>query len=381
MSAYQPPVLHNNVLNTVFNPNDFIEPNTEPYLPLIGGTISGALKVLGTTTLTGATTSSALITTSDLKVNNAKIHIGTNAGLTIQGTGAVAIGSGAGQTIQGSNTIAIGNGAGTSQGDNSVAIGGSAGTGQGVGNTAIGYQAGRNPGGNDVAIGILAAGGSSGGNSVSIGNSANNGGCGLGSIGIGISSSSGGTNSVAIGNSATTAGNASCVALGPSATCSRASQVSIGTTTSNYRLAGMYANNYVAYRRETGVLQSIPTGVGTAVLHTTTIQAGNCGIGYNSGTGVFTNNNAYPVVCSVSFGVVFAANNTFDRLVWLETAGSRRNGAIEIQAGAFDMALSSSTNIVLATTETFRIIVFQNTGAALNIGNATIGNEVSMLVW
>ena len=36
MSAYQPPIIHNDVLNTVFNPNDFIEPNTEPYLPLTG---------------------------------------------------------------------------------------------------------------------------------------------------------------------------------------------------------------------------------------------------------------------------------------------------------------------------------------------------------
>ena len=74
MSAYPPPVLHNDVLNTVFNPDDFINQNdTGEYLPLIGGTISGALKVLGTTTLTGATTSSALITTTDLRVNNPSI--------------------------------------------------------------------------------------------------------------------------------------------------------------------------------------------------------------------------------------------------------------------------------------------------------------------
>ena len=43
MSVYQPPLTHNGGLNTVFNPTDFQSSNTNPYLPISGGTLTGSL--------------------------------------------------------------------------------------------------------------------------------------------------------------------------------------------------------------------------------------------------------------------------------------------------------------------------------------------------
>lgn len=56
-------------------------------------------------------------------VNNGKIAIGNNAGVTSQGENCVAIGRVAGQNNQGNGSVAIGNSAGFFQGVNSVAIG------------------------------------------------------------------------------------------------------------------------------------------------------------------------------------------------------------------------------------------------------------------
>ena len=242
MSAYQPPILHNNVLNTVFNPNDFIEPNREPYLPLIGGTISGALKVLGTTTLTGATTSSALITTTDLRINTTRIHLGTNAGLTSQSAGSIAIGDGAGQTSQaasGDNSVAIGRFAGqTSQGDSCVAIGAAAGkTSQAAGGLAIGVEAGelRQKAG-AMAIGFQAGRTDQFAGGIAIGNGAGILNQGTDSIAIGKSSAGTGSNSVAIGNAANTSTFATSVAIGASALSTANNQITLGTATETIRL-------------------------------------------------------------------------------------------------------------------------------------------------
>jgi hypothetical protein len=119
-----------------------------------------------------------------------QVHIGSNAGLTNQGSNAIAIGNQAGYLSQASGAIAIGYqsagptgyqqlnalaigvhaGAGT-QGTNAVAIGNSAGNNQqGVSAVAIGYESGfQDQQENAIAIGNNAGSISQGTNSIAIG--------------------------------------------------------------------------------------------------------------------------------------------------------------------------------------------------------------------
>ena len=57
--------------------------------------------------VSGSIAASGSIDTSDLRINNSKIHIGTNAGLTNQGASSIAIGENAGTTNQSANSIQI----------------------------------------------------------------------------------------------------------------------------------------------------------------------------------------------------------------------------------------------------------------------------------
>ena len=61
----------------------------------------------GLVTTSAGITATGLITTSDLRINNSKIHIGTDAGLTNQGASSIAIGENAGTTNQSANSIQI----------------------------------------------------------------------------------------------------------------------------------------------------------------------------------------------------------------------------------------------------------------------------------
>ena len=100
-----------------------------------------------------------------------KIALGTNAGITSQGSVAVAIGSNAGNTSQGDNTVAIGTNAGrTSQGISATAVGSGAGsTTQGLLAVAIGGAAGETGQGQySVAVGTLAGRTSQANNSIII---------------------------------------------------------------------------------------------------------------------------------------------------------------------------------------------------------------------
>ena len=130
------------------------------------GNISGSLTLIasGSGTETWATLGDK---------NNAsgpsKIALGTNAGITSQGSVAVAIGSNAGNTSQGDNTVAIGTNAGrTSQGTSATAVGSGAGsTTQGLLAVAIGGAAGETGQGQySVAVGTLAGRTSQANNSI-----------------------------------------------------------------------------------------------------------------------------------------------------------------------------------------------------------------------
>jgi hypothetical protein len=84
------------------------------------------------------------LTVNDLRINNDKIHLGTGAGNSNQGSNGIAIGSSAALNDQGNNAIAIGREAGGVQNQNSIAIGhGAGGTVGGINSIAIGAFAGR----------------------------------------------------------------------------------------------------------------------------------------------------------------------------------------------------------------------------------------------
>jgi hypothetical protein len=99
------------------------------------------------------------IQATTLRTAETKIALGSNAGVTSQGSQSVAVGTDAGNTSQGTYSVAVGPFAGrTSQGQYSVAVGPLAGfTGQGLEAVAIGATAGSNDqGANAVAIGTYA---------------------------------------------------------------------------------------------------------------------------------------------------------------------------------------------------------------------------------
>jgi hypothetical protein len=133
------------------------------------------------------------------------LAFGYKAGQTSQGTGSIAIGYLAGQTNESANAVAIGNNAGqTSQGTGSIAIGSGAGqTNESANAVAIGNNAGQtSQGTGSIAIGYLAGQTNEGTNAVAIGNNAGQISQGTGSIAIGYlaGQNNQGTNSIAVGN-------------------------------------------------------------------------------------------------------------------------------------------------------------------------------------
>jgi hypothetical protein len=63
MATYQPPLLHNGSLNTVFNSSDYSNTNSKAYLPISGGTLTGSLNGIGAT-FTGTVNVSSLVSQS-----------------------------------------------------------------------------------------------------------------------------------------------------------------------------------------------------------------------------------------------------------------------------------------------------------------------------
>ena len=148
MSAYAPPKTHNGELNSDFNPSDYSDNDANADLKLTGGTISGNLNVLGR------------LDSTDFRVENTNIHLGTDAGLTSQFQRSIAIGANAGKTDQSRDSVAIGyRTAENDQGIACVAIGLDAGkNNQKTQSIAIGERAGEyDTGEQAIAIGYISA--------------------------------------------------------------------------------------------------------------------------------------------------------------------------------------------------------------------------------
>ena len=138
MSAYNPPIRNLTIFDTLL----FSDAQSNAF----GDLDLRYLKfpnAQGTENLQGVNVSGIATFNNDLRLNQTKIHLGTNSGLVSQGTDAIAIGGSSAQTSQGADAIAIGiNCASTSQGAQAIAIGRAAGSSnQGAGSIAIGWNA------------------------------------------------------------------------------------------------------------------------------------------------------------------------------------------------------------------------------------------------
>ena len=77
MAAYIPPITHNGELNSTFNSQDFESTYLDTFLPITGGTITGALQVTGGIDNTGTISTTALNATGSVpaKKITTKTHI------------------------------------------------------------------------------------------------------------------------------------------------------------------------------------------------------------------------------------------------------------------------------------------------------------------
>lgn len=203
------------------------------------------VKIATNAGLTGQGTNAIAIGSSTAQTNQGagSIAIGIQSGQNTQGVTSVAIGSNAGRTSQGASSISIGNQAGFNlQAANAIAIGLQAGlTGQRQDAVAIGYLAGnRGQQASSVAMGFAAGQTTQGSFSIAMGFAAGQTNQGLNAVAIGNTAgqSSQVNNAIAIGNTAgqVNQGN-SAVAIGNAAGSSNQSIGGVGIGSSAGRTA------------------------------------------------------------------------------------------------------------------------------------------------
>jgi len=119
MSAYIPPITHNGDVNTTFNSQDFESTYLDTFLPITGGTITGALQITGGLDNTGVISTTTLNATGGITSGADSVVLGASS--TNGGGDNVCIGKNA--TTNGDNSVAIGKGSSTSTFDAAVAIG------------------------------------------------------------------------------------------------------------------------------------------------------------------------------------------------------------------------------------------------------------------
>jgi hypothetical protein len=264
------------------------------------------------------------VRSSDLRIDNTKIHLGQNAGLTSQGANCVAIGYSAGETSQGQSSIAIGDYAGFS-------------------------------------------------------------GLGIRSIAIGTNSDGTGGNSIAIGHGASTSTFGNSVAIGAGATCTVGNTIVLGTASQSViipRNIRYLSSPMFAYTFST-TAQLVATNVDRTIIWTLADPRNGLYTGITYSSGVFTNSNSYSITVSVSASASFSPYAAGFRVLFIVTSGQGRLGMTDVTCNTSDpTVLSTSSTFVLNTTETFIIQVFHNAGVNLMVGESigTYTTRVSILV-
>ena len=285
------------------------------------------------------------------------IKIGNGAGVTSQGTSAVAIGHDAGTTSQGDHATAVGYLAGnSSQGNTSVAIGHEAGmTSQGLASVAMGYQAGMTTQGtNTVAVGHNAGEVDQSSNAVAIGHEAGMTTQGIESVAVGFQAgkTSQSANAVAVGpNSGEENQSSNAVAIGHEAgmTTQGIESVAVGFQ------AGMttQAAESVAMGYQAGMTNQGTESVAVGGLAGTTNQADHAtavgylagvgsqqegGVAIGNGAGYNTQGNA-----AVAVGQVSGFQNQSDKAIAIgKGSGSSGQGTMAVAIG-FEAGKTSQT--------------------------------------
>jgi hypothetical protein len=125
---------------------------------------------------------------------------------------------------------------------------------------------------------------------------------------------------------------------------------------------------------------SFPTGADTVILWGTLNYAGsNVAISYNTSTGLFSSTESHIIGVSVSVSFVYASNPNFNRALWIKhsNVSYSRVGHMEMQASYVPAGevtgLNVSANFTLASSESFNIWGWQNSGATLTASSAFNG--------
>ena len=199
--------------DTATNVNIADDNTSATYYPVFtAGTGNQPLKIDSSTTPFSINpNTNALSFGSTIKLDgvggSGRVALGSNAGITTQGTNSVAIGINAGLDKQGADSVAVGeNAGGSNQGGSAVAVGNSAGSvSQSTGAVAVGQNAGATTQGiYSVAVGQNAGQITQGISAVAVGINAGQITQGAGCIALGDTAGNDnqGNNAVAIGNSA-----------------------------------------------------------------------------------------------------------------------------------------------------------------------------------
>lgn len=276
--------------------------------------------------------------------NTGSISIGYQSGQTSQNFYSVAIGYQTGQVNQGQSAIAIGNGASFSgQGNNAIALGNTAGgSSQGLAAVAIGLNAGDSSQGNyAVAIGNTAGQISQGLSSVAIGDTAGNSNLGNNSIAIGLNTIATGTNSISIGNSATTGSHVGSVAIGNTASTNFDNEIVLGTSGGTQFAAFQGFTSCVNYLAASGT----PT-TESPILST-------LGSDTNIGMVLQTKGVANFQFAATGVGEVFEIDSVASSVNYLTVASSITGSALPIKATGTDTNIS--VNVITKGTGQFLV--------------------------
>lgn len=181
-----------------------------------------------------------------------------------------------------------------------------------------------------------------------------------------------GAATVNIGNTGTSVNAGSIVNIGSGAT-----GINIGSSNSLLKLTGkvrLSSTPLLVYYFTTAQTQTITNDTDTAILWPTaaSYNGTSTGLTFNSGIGLFTNSNSYPIIVTCSLIVGYTKQNTGPRVAWLQHTVGDRFACTNLSAGIDFSTITASGSIVLLAGEGFYAYTYQSSG-----GNLVIGGEIA----
>uniref|UniRef100_A0A6C0KKN5 Uncharacterized protein n=1 Tax=viral metagenome TaxID=1070528 RepID=A0A6C0KKN5_9ZZZZ len=184
-----------------------------------------------------------------------------------------------------------------------------------------------------------------------------------------------GSSNTYIGTDADAAGNnySNSTAIGYLSSITRSNEIVLGTSSELVTISRIerHLAPPIIIRKAT-TSQSI--GGGTTVLFPTSVyDNGFTGLGYNSATGVFTNNNSYSICLNISVSVNLPANTSGLRALYITTGPNAADRyAIVMDKGINNTYSQHLTTLLpLGSGGWFSADLWQNTGSNINITTDT----------